>query len=83
MLGSKQTCKDRWRQVLTEAKRVHEKHLFTLEPSISKNQTDEMQTHRLQLVIPKQLHSTFTSAQQSWLMDMDAFLRLVKLRQAV
>lgn len=42
MLGVKTTCKDRWRQVLTEAKKIKNKHLCTLEPSISQFQTDEM-----------------------------------------
>lgn len=42
MLGAKSTCKDRWRQVLSEAGRISRKHLLTLEPSISTNQTDEM-----------------------------------------
>jgi hypothetical protein len=31
MLGAKTTCKDRWRQVLTEAIKIPHKHLFTLE----------------------------------------------------
>lgn len=30
MLGVKSTCKDRWRQVLSEARRIENKHLFTL-----------------------------------------------------
>lgn len=45
MLGVKSTCKDRWRQVLSEAKRIDNKHLATLEPGISENQTAEMQAH--------------------------------------
>lgn len=28
MLGAKTTCKDRWRQVLNEADRIRDKHLF-------------------------------------------------------
>ncbi|WP_419627422.1 type II restriction endonuclease, partial [Thiolapillus sp.] len=31
MLGAKSTCKDRWRQVLSEAERIPDKHLLTLE----------------------------------------------------
>jgi hypothetical protein len=44
MLGVKSTCKDRWRQVLAEADRINNKHLLTLEPGISENQTDEMKS---------------------------------------
>src|SRR5262249_19070271 len=31
MLGVKSSCKDRWRQVLSEADRITDKHLLTLE----------------------------------------------------
>ncbi|VFU08872.1 type II restriction endonuclease [Methylocella tundrae] len=81
LLGSKSTCKDRWRQVLSEGVRVHDKHLVTLEPSISENQTDEMKTHRLQLVLPKAIHATYKPAQQAWLMDLTGFIGLVQDRQ--
>lgn len=82
MLGAKSTLKDRWRQVLSEASRIDEKHLLTLEPGISTNQTDEMQAKSLRLVIPRQLHSTFLASQRSWLMDLSEFVRLVRERQA-
>lgn len=82
MLGAKFTLKDRWRQVLAEANRIQDKHLLTMEPGISGNQTSQIAASRLQLVIPRPLHSTFTSAQQAMLMDVRAFLRLVQTRQA-
>jgi len=81
MLGVKSTCKDRWRQVLAEADRVDHKHLLTLETSISGHQTDEMQAKNLQLVLPRGLHETYTSAQQAWLMDIASFTALVRERQ--
>lgn len=81
MLGVKSTCKDRWRQVLSEAARIQKKHLLTLEPGISKNQTDEMAVNSLQLVIPQGLHPTYNVEQQSWLVNVRSFLELVKKRQ--
>jgi hypothetical protein len=81
MLGVKSTCKDRWRQVLAEADRIEEKHLLTLEVAISSNQTDEMNSKKLQLVVPKPLHETYTAGQQEWLMDFVSFTELVKERQ--
>lgn len=83
MLGVKSTCKDRWRQVLAEADRITEKHLLTLEAPISTSQTDEMRTKRLQLVLPKSLHSSYTPAQQAWLMSVTDFAKLVRSRQVV
>lgn len=82
MLGAKTTCKDRWRQVLAEAKRISPKHLLTLEAAISVNQTDEMRQHNLRLVIPRGLHETFTPAQQRELMAVSEFTALVKEREA-
>ena len=81
MLGAKSTLKDRWRQVLSEARRIEDKHIQTLEPGISENQTSEMQAKRLQLVIPRRLHNTFRLEQQGWLMGLDDFLSLVRRRQ--
>lgn len=81
MLGAKSTLKDRWRQVLSEAQRIAEKHILTLEPGISENQTDEMRAKHLQLVIPHRLHSTFRSRQREWLMTVADFLSVVRARQ--
>lgn len=81
MLGVKSSCKDRWRQVLTEADRIDKKHLLTLEAAISKRQTDEMQIKNLQLVVPRELHNTYTAEQQSYLLDVAGFTRLVIERQ--
>jgi hypothetical protein len=81
MLGSKSTLKDRWRQVLTEAARIPRKHLLTLEPGISENQTDQMKTAQLQLVLPAKLHSTFRDSQRPWLMTVADFVQLVSMRQ--
>lgn len=81
MLAAKSTCKDRWRQILNEAARIPNKHLLTLEPSVSENQTEEMKSERVQLVIPRGLHPTFTPAQQAWLMDVAGFIALAGQRQ--
>lgn len=74
MLGSKTTCKDRWRQVLSEAQRIPEKHLLTLEPGISETQTDEMKSKCLSLVIPARIHETYRPAQRSALMTLAEFV---------
>lgn len=81
MLGVKSTCKDRWRQVLAEADRIDGKHLLTLETAISMNQTDEMAAKRLQLILPRGLHKTYTPTQQKWLIDVEAFISMVRHRQ--
>lgn len=80
MLGAKTTCKDRWRQVLSEANRITAKHLITLEPAISLKQTSEMRSNNLQLVVPRPLHATYSSAQASWLMSLLEFVEIVKFK---
>lgn len=81
MLGAKSTLKDRWRQVLSEAKRIPRKHLLTLEPGISENQTNEMIAKQLQLVVPARLHATFRPSQQGWLLRLSDFIDAVKSTQ--
>lgn len=81
MLGVKSTCKDRWRQILPEAERIRNKHLFTLEPGISEHQTSEMQALNLQLILPRSLHASYRPTQKDWLMSLEEFLGLVKERE--
>ena len=81
MLGAKSTLKDRWRQVLSEAARIEEKHLLTLEPGVSENQTDEMCAKRLQLIVPRPLHQTYRTTQQTWLMSLSDFISVLRERQ--
>ncbi|HWR34379.1 MAG TPA: type II restriction endonuclease [Clostridia bacterium] len=82
MLGVKTTCKDRWRQVLSEARRIDRKHLLTLEAAISHFQTDEMIANNLQIVVPRILHATYSPQQAAVILDVAAFTRIVKDRQA-
>jgi hypothetical protein len=81
MLGAKSTLKERWRQVLAEAARIKEKHLLTLSPSISQNQTNQMRGFKLQLVVPKPLHTTYNEEQRKWLLSLADFVSLVSKRQ--
>jgi hypothetical protein len=82
MLGAKSSLKDRWRQVLSEAERIELKHLLTLEPGVSENQTAEMAAKSLQLVLPSSLHSSYRPAQQAWLLSVAQFLEAIKTKQA-
>lgn len=81
MLGVKSSCKDRWRQILAEADRIYTKHLFTLEPSISENQTNEMQSKNVQLVLPKSIHQSYTETQQKILLNLNEFISQLEIKQ--
>lgn len=80
-LGSKTTCKDRWRQVLNEADRIDTKYLFTLQPAISKDQLSEMKQERVILVIPEDNRGTFNKAFQNDLLSLKQFVGIVREKQ--
>lgn len=81
VLGAKTTCKDRWRQVLTEADRVEVKYLFTLQQGISKNQLLEMKDSQLKLVVPRKYIGSFPEDFQSDISSLQDFILLVKGKQ--
>ncbi len=81
VLGAKTTCKDRWRQVVTEADRVDEKYLFTLQPGISRNQLREMADEKVRLVVPEGHLKTFPEEYQSSINTLSGFINIVKARQ--
>jgi hypothetical protein len=81
MLGAKSTLKERWRQILTEAAKIPRKHLCTLEPAISKFQTDDIASHGVQLVIPEAFHKTYTDEQKPKLWTVTAFVEFVQVKQ--
>ena len=82
MLAAKRTCKDRWRQILNEALRIPSKHLLTLEPGISMNQTNEMRNEGVHLVIPTQLQATFKLEQRRDMLSLQGFIGHVRECQA-
>ena len=77
MLGAKTTCKDRWRQVLTEAAKIPDKHLFTLETAISQNQLQEMHGSSLVLVSTPAVLATY-QAPPGMTICLHDFIKIVK-----
>lgn len=74
VLGAKSSCKERWRQVLAEADKIRCKHLLTLEPSISVQQTQQMRNANVQLVVPQAIQESYSPEQQEWLWSVNRFL---------
>ena len=81
MLGAKTTCKDRWRQVLNEADRIPNKHLFTLQRGVTRNQMLEMKDEHLTLVVPKDHKSLFLPEFHDDIMCLSDFIAMVHERQ--
>lgn len=81
MLASKTTCKDRWRQIINEADRIPEKHLFTLQQGISSNQLSEMYRYGIRLVVPQAYINTFPEEFRPKILTLKSFVQFVKEKQ--
>ena len=79
MLAAKTTCKDRWRQVISEADRIDKKHLLTLQEGVSLNQYKEMQEAGIVLVVPSPLHKKYHKDIRPDLMFFRDFVTETKL----
>jgi hypothetical protein len=78
VVGLKTTCKDRWRQILSEGKRVKEKHLITLQEAISKDQLSEMKSANVTLVVPEKFHGGYDTSTGIRLLSIGDFVEKVK-----
>ena len=78
MLGVKTSVKDRWRQVLDEAARIPEKHLFTLSEGVSPDQFSQMEGAGLRLVVPAGNRKHFPPAVRPRLMTLADFVGVVR-----
>lgn len=77
-LAAKTTCKDRWRQILSEADRIETKHLCTLQQGLSESQLREMQERKVQLVVPSPYQKFFPRYQRDLLLSIADFIDVVK-----
>lgn len=80
IVGVKTTCKDRWRQVLNEGKRVPVKHIITTQRGISITQLQEMKDANVTLVVPKSLHSKYPKKSPLTLVTVEDFVKSVKTK---
>ena len=81
MLAAKTCCKDRWRQVLSEADKIKQKHLFTLQQGVTSNQLQEMEAGGVNLVIPKTNMRSFPKEWHKKILNLTDFVDLVKRKQ--
>ncbi len=77
-LAAKTTCKDRWRQIISEADKIPVKHLFTLQQGISMNQLQEMEKSKVQLVVPQPYVKSFPKEYQEKIWNLKTFVNFVK-----
>lgn len=79
MLAVKTTLKDRWRQILNEAKRIPAKHLLTLQEGLSEAQFKEMVEANVTLVVPQPIIGKFPASVQPHILTLESFIADVRL----
>lgn len=79
-LAAKTTCKDRWRQIITEADRLRDmpKYLCTLQQGISPAQMDEMQAANVVLVVPAPYINTYPKDRRNRIWTITRFVEYVR-----
>jgi type II restriction enzyme len=81
MLAAKTCCKERWRQVLSEANRIPTKHLFTLQEGTTEPQLREMYDNGIVLVVPQDNISAFPVAWRTKIYSLASFVNEMKTEQ--
>lgn len=74
MLAVKTTCRERWRQVATEADRIPHKHLLTLQKGVSDSQFVQMEGAGVHLVVPSGLMGEYPSNLWPRLTTLESFI---------
>jgi hypothetical protein len=81
ILAAKSTCKERWRQILTEANRITIKHLCTLDQLLSIDQIEEMTTQNVHLVIPNSIANMYDDQLRARMTSVTNFIEAIKEKQ--
>lgn len=78
MLAVKTTCRDRWRQILNEARRIETKHLLTVQEGVSEGQFREMKESGVRLVVPSRLWTHYPAAVRAELTSLESFIAEIR-----
>lgn len=81
-LAAKTTCKDRWRQILTETTKVPVKHLLTLQQTLSADQLQQMHHNAVHLVVPQPYHTGYPAVTGAHIWSVDDFVKMLQARYA-
>lgn len=80
VLAAKTTCKDRWRQIITEADRMKGRthFLMTLQQGNTPHQLEEMRAAHVRLVVPKPYIGTYPPEFRDDIWPLKKFIDYVK-----
>lgn len=82
-LAAKTTCKDRWRQIINEADRIENKHLFTLQQGISVQQLNEMEAEHITLVVPAEYIDAYPKEKRQKIWTLQKFIKYAKEKRHI
>jgi hypothetical protein len=82
VVGVKTTCKDRWRQVTREARRVPQKHILTIQQAISTPQLREMHEDHVTLIVPQAFHRNYRPPRTMRILNVEMFIENVRRQLA-
>ena len=77
VVGVKTSCKDRWRQVVEEAKRVKRKYILTRQEGISSGQLELMAKAGVTLIVPEDLHFNYPKDSPTEVLTIAQFVERV------
>lgn len=78
MIGLKRTCKERWRQVLREARKIRTKHILTLQDDIPLKQLEEMGEAGVILIIPERILKNYPVVNGIQILTVSQFIMSAK-----
>lgn len=80
VLAAKTTCKDRWRQIITEADRMkgHTHFLITLQQGNTPHQLEEMRAANVRLVVPKPYIRAYPPEYQNEIWTLKQFIEYTR-----
>ena len=79
MLAVMTTCRERWRTIISAAKRISVKHLLTLQEGVSVKQYTEMKSSGVQLVVPAGLIASYPPCLRAELTTIESFIGDVRI----
>ncbi|MYD45468.1 MAG: type II restriction endonuclease [Gammaproteobacteria bacterium] len=79
MLAVMTTCRERWRTIISVAKRISVKHLLTLQQGISVEQFSEMKNAGVQLVVPTGQIASYPPPLREELTTIESFVGDIRL----
>ncbi len=80
VVGVKTTCKDRWGQVVKEARRVRHKHILTTQRGIASGQLHEMNEAGVSLIVPKSIQPDYPRERDIEMLTVSGFIGMVRDR---